>query len=53
MDLQAVPSTAEKTPVVFFSSTPVLIFIAGENHKIRANVFTIKTTSAHKGPQSG
>lgn len=51
MGLQAVPNTEEKNPVIFFfkDSISVLPVIAGENHKIRANSFTIKTTQAQEG----
>lgn len=33
-----------RTSVIFFNPIPVLPAIAGENHKIRGNGFTIKST---------
>lgn len=39
MSLQVAPQTEEKTCTPFLNSTPVLLAVAGENHKIRAHGF--------------
>lgn len=43
MSLQETSNTEQRTPVIFFVPTSVLLATARENHQIRANGFTPKT----------
>lgn len=52
MGLQAIPNTEEKTPVIFFNSTPVLPAIAGENHKITSGFTRKDNRSSERAPKA-